>query len=58
MVDSKMADLGVPTTSELKKLKVVELKAKLQEFGLPISGNYLSTNPLIFFVAICCILKK
>lgn len=40
VVDFKMADRGVPTVSELKKFKVVELKAKLQELGLPVNGKF------------------
>ena len=48
----KMADDGVPTTSELKKFKVVELKAKLQEFGLPVNGKFFKTNIFVQCVSL------
>lgn len=36
---SKMEDDAVPTIEELKKLKVVDLKARLASLGLQTSGS-------------------
>lgn len=37
---SKMEDDAVPTIEELKKLKVVDLKARLASLGLQTSGSF------------------
>jgi len=37
---SKMEDDAVPTIEELKKLKVVDLKARLASVGLQTSGSF------------------
>lgn len=56
---SKMEEETVPSIEELKKLKVVDLKARLSSVGLQTSGNvisdsfYLSKRKLYTFLLPC-----